>query len=234
MKTFIVKNSGKVGKLASKIVLDELKTKKDLVIGFATGETPLGLYNEMINSSEDFSNVTTFNLDEYYPIESENVQSYSYFMHKNLFDKLKFGEVNLLNGSAKDANLECLRYEELIDSKKIDIQILGIGSNGHIGFNEPGSKLDSKTRMVQLSDNTIKDNSRLFESPKDVPKQALTMGISTILKSKKIILLATGKNKSSAVNEMINGPVDSCCPASFLQKHEDVIVIVDKEAAKDL
>jgi glucosamine-6-phosphate deaminase len=234
MKIFIVKNAKKIGELASKIILDELKLKFNLIIGLATGETPLGLYSEMINSEQDFSKVTTFNLDEYYSIESDNLQSYSYFMHKNLFDKLKFGEINLLDGSAKHPLEECKKYEAKIDKKKIDIQILGIGSNGHIGFNEPGSNMDSKTRVVKLSPSTIKDNSRLFNSEKEVPKQALTMGISTILKSKKIILLAIGKNKAEAINNMVNGVVDSNCPASFLQKHKDVIVVLDKDAAKEL
>jgi glucosamine-6-phosphate deaminase len=222
-----------LSKKAATILLNEILMKPDMTIGFATGSTPLGLYKELIaaEKSIDFSEVTTFNLDEYFPINKNHPESYHHFMHENLFDYVSFRDINLLNGMAKNPDKECARYEKKIVKNGIDVQILGIGGNGHIGFNEPGSSPNSQTRVVNLTKKTRQDNARFFDSIKEVPKQSLTMGIGTIMRAKKIILMASGIGKAEAVKRMVEGPVSSKCPASILQRHPNAYIVVDAEAA---
>lgn len=230
------KDYNELSKKAATIILNEVMLDPSITLGLATGSTPLGLYKELINAHKnmnvDFSKITTFNLDEYYPIKKINNQSYDYFMQENLFKdiNIKKENIHILNGETKDPEEECEDYEEKLMDNGIDIQILGIGANGHIAFNEPGSSFDSKTRIVKLDEQTIKDNSRFFEKEEDVPKKALSMGLSSIMSAKKIILLATGKNKAEAVKKMVEGPITPNCPASLLQKHPEVIVIVSEDA----
>lgn len=224
--------------LAAADQISELVCKKpDCTLGLATGSTPVGMYRELVKRYEkgelDFSKVKTFNLDEYYPISPENDQSYYYFMHDNLFSHINIPEenVNIPCGSAADAEAECRRYEELIAaSDAVDIQILGIGQNGHIGFNEPDDFLYASTHITGLTDSTIAANARFFESEDDVPKKALTMGIGTILRAKKIILLANGKSKHAAISALLDDKITTNCPATFLKTHPNVVLICDEEA----
>lgn len=235
MKIIKAKNAAEMSKKAATIIINEVILNQSAVLGLATGSTPLGLYKELIKShkemSVDFSHVTTFNLDEYHPIVGS--QSYRHFMFENLFDHINLNKrkINLLDGCAKDPWQECKNFEKRLMDTRIDIQILGIGSNGHIAFNEPNSKFDTKTRVVNLTESTIKDNARFFKSIDDVPKRAMTEGLATIIHSKKIILLASGQNKADAVKKMIEGPVTESCPASILQHHPDVVVIITEDAA---
>ena len=208
------------------------------VIGFATGSTPLGAYDYLIDSYQsgktDFSKVRAFNLDEYVGIDRNHEQSYYTFMHENLFNGIDIKEenVHLPYGNTKE---DCEAYERSMDNVTVDIQVLGIGSNGHIGFNEPGTSFDEETHIVTLKEGTRKDNARFFENDiNKVPTHAITMGIATIMKAKKILLVATGANKADAVSAMVDGPVSVDCPASVLQNHPDVVVIVDKAAASKL
>lgn len=230
MKLLKVKNYNEMSEKACEIIIKEINKKPNLVIGFATGKTPLGLYKELVkaykNKKLDFSEIKAFNLDEYYPIKKTNTKSFYYYLHKNLFDKIniKNGNINLLNGEAKNPKKECKNYENKIKKNSIDLQILGVGVNGHIGFNEPGSDFNSKTRLVKLASGTVKG--------KKIPHSALTIGVSTILSAKKIILLASGKKKAEAIKCLIECKPNSCCPVSFLRKHKDLTVIVDKGAGR--
>ncbi len=239
MKIIIKKDYDEVSKKAAEILKQEIKKTPETSLGLATGSTPLGLYKELIKEYKkgeiDFSKVKTFNLDEYYPITKDDPQSYHYFMHENFFNhiNIKKQNIHLLNGLAKDPDQECEKYEEkLKDTKRT--QILGIGTNGHIAFNEPGSSFNSRTRQVELSKNTIKDNSRFFKKEEEVPKYALTMGLKTILESKKIILLATGEKKAEVIKKVIEQDINPAIPATILKKHRDVTIILDEEAAKKL
>jgi glucosamine-6-phosphate deaminase len=222
---------------ASKLVASQLILKPDSVLGLATGSTPIGLYDKLIEMNKrneiDFSTVTTFNLDEYYPIKKSNNQSYDYFMNEHLFSKINIDKNNthIPNGETDNPEEECKNYERLIKQHGgIDLQILGIGKNGHIGFNEPDNNLNSVTHLTDLTESTIDANSRFFESADDVPKKALTMGISTILKSKKIILLASGANKSRVVGELLTPEINTSIPATMLKVHPDVVLICDRDA----
>jgi glucosamine-6-phosphate deaminase len=225
MKIITTNNKKELSKKASEILLKELVKKPDLTIGFATGSTPLELYKELIKSKKDFSQVTTFNLDEYYPIKKNNPLSFYHYMYKNLFNHLKFKEINLLDGETKNPQKECQDYENKI--KQIDLQILGIGTNGHIGFNEPGTSFNSKTRLINLTKQTQEDNTKLEGSK--VPEKAMTMGLKTIMKAKKIILIASNKNKEKAIQKLINGKITENHPASILKNHKDVTIIITKE-----
>lgn len=237
MKIIITKNYSKLSQKASEIIIGEMAGKRNLVMGFATGSTPLGLYKRLVKAEKkgeiDFSKITTFNLDEYYPIKRTSKNSYYYFMFKNLFNRVKIKEskINILNGETKDPQKECKLYQDKLRKNKIDIQVLGIGANGHIGFNEPLSSFKSRTRLVNLAEKTVKDNSKFFIRKKDVPSKALTMGIADIIDAKKIVLLASGFNKAKAVKMMIEGQIDESCPASILKKHHNAVVILDKRAA---
>lgn len=198
----------------------------------------MGLYRELIamyqRGEVDFSKVTTFNLDEYYPITPDHPQSYHYFMYQNLFNHINVQpeNIHLPNGTAEPVEAECSNYERMIAAAGgIDLQVLGIGVNGHIGFNEPNPYLHARTHLTDLKEETIKVNSRFFQSEAEVPRQALTMGIGTILKARRILLLASGENKAQAIKKTVQGLVTTECPASFLQTHPDVTLLLDREAA---
>lgn len=237
MRLILCENYEEMSKQAAKLVASQITLKPDSILGLATGSTPIGLYDNLIkmnkNGEIDFSEITSFNLDEYYPIKRDNDQSYYYFMNEHLFSKVNINKENthIPNGEAEDPVAECKAYEKQINaSGGVDLQILGIGQNGHIGFNEPSAQLFSETHLTGLTRSTIEANSRFFKSADDVPKHALTMGISTILKSKKIILLASGASKSRVVNALLNEDIDTSIPATMLKVHRDVVLICDKEA----
>lgn len=226
------KNKKKVAEASAKIVLQEIKKKPNLILGLATGRTMAPFYKELVKRAKkekiSFANVKTFNLDEYAGIREKDKESLRYFMNKNFFSKvdLKKENINFLDGKARNFKKECLRYENKIKkSGGIDLQVLGIGRNGHIAFNEPGSSIKSKTRKVRLSEETRKVD---FGSLKDAPEFALTTGISTILNSRKILLLTFGKEKKKAVQNSLHGKISSKVPASFLRRHKKVIFVVDE------
>jgi len=237
MKVCIEKNYNQLSKLAADFIEDQVIKKSNSVLGLATGSTPVGLYQELVRRYQqkklDFSQVVIFNLDEYIGLPANHPQSYRYFMKQHLFSKTNFKSNNVFipSGQIKNFSQHCRWYEDKIRSfGGIDIQILGIGRNGHIGFNEPGSKFDSRTRVVSLDKTTIKDNSRFFDSFAAVPKRAITMGLATIFSAKNIILLASGENKKEILAKSLNGPASENLPASILQSHHSVTVIADKEA----
>lgn len=237
MKVIVTKNYEEMSKEAAKILLAVVKEKPDAVLGLATGSTPIGTYREMIADHEkngtSYRRIRTVNLDEYAGLDENSDQSYVYFMRKNLFDHLDIdvANTNIENGKAEDREKECERYNALLHEMQQDVQILGIGSNGHIAFNEPGTPFGSETHIVDLTESTIKDNSRLFARIEDVPRQAFTMGLKNIMNAKKIVILANGKNKAKAVYGLVKGPVTEDLPASVLQLHPDCTVVIDEEAA---
>ena len=233
MKVITIKNQEEGGKLVFALLKEKLAAGAK-TLGLATGSTPLTFYKEIVNSQLDLSELTSINLDEYVGLSASNPQSYAYFMQQHLFAAKPFKNSFLPNGMAADLQAETQRYEELIAKYPIDFQILGIGRNGHIGFNEPGTAFDSTTHVVDLSPSTIEANSRFFDKPEDVPTQAISMGIASIMKSKTIVLMAYGEEKADAVNRMVNGPITEDLPASILQKHPDVVVVVDEAAASKL
>ena len=237
MQVKIVENYEQMSREAANIFADVIADNKKCVIGLATGDTPIGLYNCMIEDHKsgkiDFSEVRSVNLDEYYPIAPDNDQSYRYFMNKNLFDNVNIDKKNTYvpDGLAKDPDLFCKEYEEIIDALGgIDIQVLGIGRNGHVGFNEPNDALWATTHFTALTESTIKANSRFFADENDVPKHAITMGLKSIFKARKIVVLASGEEKAEAVKNMLSGNISTQCPASLLCLHTDVVVICDKAA----
>lgn len=238
MRVIVCDNYDEVSQKAYEIFEELLVNKPNCVLGLATGSSPIGLYQNLIkayqNNKISFKDVITFNLDEYVGIELNHPESYHSFMHKQLFDSIDINEKNihLPYGST---NADCLEYDNMMKDYQIDLQVLGIGSNGHIGFNEPGTPFDINTHIVDLKQSTINDNARFFENDINlVPKQAITMGINNIMQSKKIVLIATGIKKANAIKMMVEGKVDINCPASILQQHNDVTVIIDKEAASML
>lgn len=236
MKVIVTKNYDEMSEKAFKIVKDVVVNNKNAVLGLATGSTPLGLYAEMIKDHKEngtsYKDVKTLNLDEYAGLDVTSDQSYVYFMRENLFKHIDIdlNNTHIENGKAVNRELECKSYNELIEELPRDLQILGIGSNGHIAFNEPGTAFDSETHIVDLTESTIKDNSRLFERIEDVPRQAFTMGLKNIMHAKKIVVLASGANKAKAVYGMLKGPVTETLPASVLQLHPDCTLIVDEAA----
>lgn len=240
MKVSVHKDYNELSKEAAKIIINQVKEKPNSVIGFATGSSPLGIYQEIISdhlqNKTSYKNILTFNLDEYFGIERTHSQSYYYFMMENLFKHIDINHNNINFPSGVTANIkeECQKYNEKLNNHQIDIQILGIGANGHIGFNEPGTPFDSTTHFVKLDEKTRIDNSRFFNSLDEVPEYAITMGIKNILSAKKIILVANGINKQDAIYKMVKGPIDTNCPASALQMHNDVLVFIDELAAEKL
>lgn len=237
MKTVICENYEQISKAATDMIIDQVNFKPNSVLGLATGSTPLGMYKQLVeeyrNGKVDFRNVKTFNLDEYYPIASDNSQSYHYYMKENFFSKINIDieNTNILNGDCDNPKKECEDFEKLIEnSGGIDIQVLGIGQNGHIGFNEPDNKLILTTHLTSLTESTIKANSRFFKKVSDVPTKALTMGIGTILKAEKIILLAFGQSKHKTVLNLMTDDITTDIPASMLKTHKDVTLICDKSA----
>lgn len=233
MRIIRVQNQIEGGQVAFSLLKDEM-AKGAKTLGLATGSTPLAFYDEIRKSDLDFSDMTSVNLDEYVGLAADNDQSYHHFMQENLFRAKSFQESFLPNGLASDLQEETRRYDQVIAEHPIDFQILGIGHNGHIGFNEPGTSFDVTTHVVNLAEDTIKANSRFFDSTDDVPKQAISMGIQSIMQSKMIVLMAYGQGKADAIKQMIEGPVTEDLPASVLQKHPNVVVIVDEAAASAL
>ena len=207
------------------------------VLGLATGSTPLGLYARMIKDHKEnktsYKDIKSFNLDEYVGLPITHPESYYAFMHRNLFDQIDIPEENThVPSGLGDVETKAKEYEKMIDECPVDCQILGIGSDGHIAFNEPGTSFDSPTHVTDLAESTIKDNARFFEyDTSKVPTQAVTQGIGTIMKAKNIIIICTGKNKANAAKAMLEGPISVKCPASILQKHKSVTVILDEETA---
>lgn len=241
MNIIKVKNYKELSMQAAGIVAAQISRKKNTVLGLPTGQTPLGMYQELVKRFRkgeiDFSQVITFNLDEYYGLSPEHPQSYNYYMWQTFFNNINIKKENVFipDGVTKDVQKECRYYESLIEKKGgIDLQFLGIGDNGHIGFNEPAIALNSNTHLVNLSQATIEANSRFFNDIEDVPRKALTMGMGTIMKAKQIILLASGMKKAPAIAKTIKGKVSTEVPASLLQLHRDVTIIVDKDAARDV
>ncbi len=237
MKVEVYKNYEEVMVRAAEIVGAQVKEKPDCVLGLPTGSTPIGLYENLAKKCDagelDFSRVSTFNLDEYYPISPEHDQSYRYFMNDHLFHhiNIKMENTHVPLGSSKDPDATCRAYEDEIKAfGGVDLQVLGIGRNGHIGFNEPGCDLQGPTHLTDLTDDTLDANSRFFESVKDVPTNALTMGIGTIMRAKKILILITGENKRNALKALLSGKVSNQCPASALQNHNNVTVLCDEAA----
>ena len=231
-------NYDEVSAEAFKVMKEVVANKPEAVLGLATGSSPIGLYENMIKDHKEngtsYAKCQSFNLDEYVGIDRNHSQSYWTFMHENLFHGIDLPEdkIHVPYGNTK---ADCEGYEKAMENVSVDIQVLGIGGNGHIGFNEPGTPFTEETHIVDLTEKTRSDNARFFENDiNKVPTQAITMGIATIMKAKKILLVASGANKADAVAAMVNGPVDPACPASVLQNHPDVVVIVDEEAAAKL
>jgi glucosamine-6-phosphate deaminase len=227
-----------LSRAVAKVIAKQVLKKADSVLGLATGSTPEGVYEHLIeiHNTENlsFRSVITFNLDEYVGLDSNDPNSYRYYMKKRLFSQIDLPKEHyfLPDGTSEDLHKECENYEKRISSYGgIDLQILGIGHNGHIGFNEPGTSFTTKTHAVKLKKQTIEANSRYFPSVDDVPKEAITMGIETILNSKKILLLASGQKKAEAVKRLIEGPVDESFPASALHLHPDTMIFIDRDAA---
>ena len=233
MQIIRVANAEEGGKKAFELIKEGMNNGAK-VLGLATGSTPETLYKEMTASDVDFTEMTSVNLDEYVGLGGEDEQSYRYFMNKHLFDKKPFKETFVPNGKAEDLDAASAEYEKIIDAHPVDIQILGIGQNGHIGFNEPGTPLDSLTHVVELTESTINANKRYFDKVEDVPTRAVSMGIGSIMKGKKMILMAYGEAKAEAIKGMIDGPVTTDMPASALQNHQDVVVIIDDAASSKL
>ena len=229
-----------VARAAASEITGLVRQKPDAVLGLATGSTPVKTYAELVRMNQEglsFSGLTTFNLDEYWGLDGTHPQSYRYFMNHAFFadTDIQMWNTHVPNGMAVDADLECEAFETRIRAcGGVDLWLLGIGRNGHIAFNEPGSAPDSRTRLVDLTESTIAANSRFFERVEDVPKQALTAGIATICEAKRIILLATGKDKAKAIARAVQGVPHSSCPASFLQTHSDCTFILDREAASEV
>lgn len=240
MKVIKVKNYEEMSEAALRVVLDVVREKPDAVLGLATGSTPLGLYAKMAEDHREngtsYAQCRAVNLDEYVGLDISSDQSYVYFMRENLFKHIDIKPENthIANGKADDKDAECARYNALLDELRQDIQVLGIGSNGHIAFNEPGTAFDSVTHIVDLAESTIKDNSRLFNSIDEVPRQAFTMGLQNIMNAKKILILANGAGKAYAIRELVKGEIREEIPASILRNHPDCILICDEAAGKDI
>jgi len=237
MVLYQVKDYKDMSRKAANIISAQVIMKPNAVLGLATGSTPVGAYEQLVewyNKGDiDFSQVTSVNLDEYKGLSGDNDQSYRYFMNTNLFDHVNIDKTRTYvpNGLEEDSDKACADYNEIIRSVGgIDIQLLGIGGNGHIGFNEPGEAFEKETHCVDLTESTIKANARFFESMDEVPKQAYTMGIKSIMAAKKILLVATGSAKADALYKSLYGPITPNVPASILQLHQDVTVVADEDA----
>ena len=241
MEVIVKESYEEMGKAAARVVAKTLNAKPNAVVGLPTGSTPLSLYQELVRMHKeeglDFSQVTTFNLDEYVGLTQDHEQSYHYFMHENLFKHINIPTQNIHIPSGTTDNYEafCKWYEDrIVECGGIDLQVLGIGSDGHIAFNEPTSSLGSRTRIKTLAKQTIDDNARFFDSPDEVPIYAITMGVGTILEAHKILLMASSTSKAAAIAAAIEGPVTSMITASALQLHRDVMFVLDQEAASEL
>ena len=237
MRVYRATDYNDMSRKAANILSAQVILKPNCVLGLATGSTPLGTYKQLIEwyrkGDIDFSEVTTVNLDEYYGLSKDDVNSYHYFMKQNFWDHVNIfpEKTHIPDGKAADANNECLNYDRLIARiGGIDMQLLGLGNNGHIGFNEPGSSFDKDTHLVTLSDTTIEANKRFFEREEEMPRSAFTMGIRSIMHSRRIIIIASGASKSGILKKAFFGPVTPSVPASVLQLHNDVTLVGDTEA----
>jgi glucosamine-6-phosphate deaminase len=226
-----------MSKAAARLVAAQILLRPSSVIGLPTGSTPIGMYGELAEmyrrKEVDFSEAKTFNLDEYYPISHENPQSYRRFMHENLYSKvnLKAENIHIPNGEAENPEEECARYDALVRKNGIDMQVLGVGPNGHLGFNEPDAEMRKQTHVTPLTESTISANSRFFASPGDVPKTALTLGLGGIMKAKKILLLVGGREKREPLKKLLSGVITTATPVTILNLHPDVVVLADRVAA---
>ncbi len=239
MKIIKTANYDEMSRKAANIIAAQMILKPNSVLGLATGSSPVGTYKELIQKNQagdiDFSDITTVNLDEYRGLPRDNDQSYYYFMNDNLFNHVNIDKsrTHVPNGMVEDAEKECGDYEALIkELGGVDLQLLGLGHNGHIGFNEPSDEFDKVTHCVDLQESTIEANKRFFASIDDVPRQAYTMGIGTIMAAKKILVVVSGADKAEIVKKAFTGPVTPNVPASILQMHPDVTVVCDAEAYK--
>lgn len=238
MRILVCKDYNEMSKKAAQMILSQITLKPNSVLGLATGSTPVGMYENLVKMYQtgvlDFSEVQTFNLDEYYQLPVNNDQSYHHFMNEHLFNHVNISKENIHipNGMASDIEAECKSYDEAIaNSDGIDIQVLGIGNNAHIGFNEPTILFEKGTHVVELDDSTREANARFFNSLEEVPSKAITMGTGSIFKSRKIMLLASGKAKAKAIYDTVHGKVRPEVPASILQFHNDIVLILDTDAA---
>ena len=232
IEIIVVKDAKEGGKKAAEIVQKELENGLK-VIGLPTGGTPETMYEEIQKSDLDFSDVVAINLDEYVGLAADHPQSYAYFMKEHLFDHKPFKETHVPDGLAPEAE-ETARYDQILADNPIDLQILGIGTNAHIGFNEPGSGFDDTTRKVDLTESTIESNQRYFDSVDQVPRTAYSMGMGSIMEAKKILLIAYGENKAEAIAKTVNGEITKEVPASILQKHDNIVFVIDEAAASKL
>ena len=237
MKIYCGENYKEMSRKAANIISAQIITKSDCVLGLATGSTPIGTYDQLVEWYEkgdlDFSEVTSVNLDEYKGLSGENDQSYRYFMNKHLFDRVNIDKSRTFvpNGLEEDSRKACEDYNEIIHRLGgIDLQLLGLGHNGHIGFNEPGDAFEKETHCVNLTERTIEANKRFFEKESDVPRQAYTMGIKTIMQAKKVLVIVSGEDKADIVYKAFAGPITPEVPASVLQLHNDVTLVGDKAA----
>lgn len=239
IKVVVCNDYEEVSDKAAEIMLSLVKSKPNAVLGLATGSSPIGLYQRMIKDHQEngtsYKDITTFNLDEYVGLPVSHPESYYSFMHRNLFDYIDINEenVHIPSSQGNDLQANCNAYNNALDQYHLDIQVLGIGSDGHIGFNEPNTPFDSVTHITDLKESTIKDNARFFDNDiSKVPTQAITMGISNVMSAKKIILIATSEHKAQAIYDTVRGEKNISCPASALQDHPDTVIIIDKAAAK--
>ncbi|MFT9485997.1 MAG: glucosamine-6-phosphate deaminase [Tepidibacillus sp.] len=237
MKIIEVEDYKALTKKTSEIIIERVSQSTSLTLGLATGSTPLGVYENLredfLNNKTSYQHVQTFNLDEYVGLHKENPNSYYYYMRENLFNHIDIpsDQIHIPNGMAEDLEIECQRYEGLIEQVGgIDLQLLGIGVNGHIGFNEPGTAFDSTTHVVKLAESTRRANSRFFHDLSEVPTHAITMGIATIMKSKQIILLVYGLKKAQILHDLMTKEINEELPASILKKHPNVTIIADAKA----
>ena len=238
MNVIIAKDYDEMSKKAAAVLLDVVKNTENPVLGLATGSSPIGTYQEMVKDHQengtDYSKVVSYNLDEYVGLPITHKESYYAFMHQHLFNHVNIKEenVHVPNGNPENAEEYCASYDESIKAAGgIDIQVLGIGRNGHIGFNEPADEFTAGTYKVQLTESTIEANKIYFESENDVPREAITMGVQSIINAKEIILIAEGNAKAQAIHDMIKGEISPACPASILQKHNNVHIFIDNAAA---
>ena len=241
MKVIKVKNYEELSRTAATIIAGTILSKPDCILGLATGSSPVGTYDQLAAMYEegilDFSHVKSVNLDEYVGLDGSNDQSYRYFMNKNLFSRVNIDVKNTYvpDGTNPDADACCSAYNTLLENiGTVDLQLLGIGPNGHIGFNEPGESFDKQVHCVDLTESTIEANKRFFASADDVPKQAYTMGIKTIMQAKKILIVASGEDKAEIVRDAFFGPITPKVPASVLQLHNDVTLVADEAALSKL
>ncbi|MCI8423397.1 MAG: glucosamine-6-phosphate deaminase [Lawsonibacter sp.] len=237
MRIYVTQDYNAMSRKAADILTAQVVLKPDAVLGLATGSTPVGTYKELVaryqDGDLDFAQIQSVNLDEYVGLAPYHDQSYRYFMQTNFFDFINIHAENthVPNGQATDLRAECQRYNEVIrQAGPVDLQLLGMGRNGHIGFNEPGDCFQLETHVVDLAPSTIEANARFFASPDEVPRQALTMGIKTIMSARRILLAVSGEDKAQAVHDAFTGPVTPQVPASILQLHPDVILVGDEAA----